>query len=141
MKRILSKLLPPEIKMQVVYTGKKLSTCFDVKDQSKFDHQHDVVYYADCPNETCRENYIGESGHRISECIKDHDGRDLESHILRYSAKSGHVNVSYEDFKIIAKNFNNNSWKRKIAKSLLIKEKRLTLNIHNKSVPLKLFNW
>ena len=32
------------------------------------------------------------------------------------------------------------TWKRKIAKSLLIKEQRLTLNIHNKSVPLKLFN-
>ena len=105
----MSKLLPPEIKMQVVYTGKKLSTCFNVKDQSKFDHQHGMVYYTDCPNETCRENYIGESGHRISECIKDHNGRDLESHILRYSVESGHANISYEDFKIIAKNFDNNS--------------------------------
>ena len=26
------------------------SYCFNVKDQSKFNHQHDVVYYADCPN-------------------------------------------------------------------------------------------
>ena len=65
MKRRISKLLPPEIKTQVAYTGKKLSTCFNVKDQSKFEHQHDVVYYADCPNEKCRENYIGENGHRI----------------------------------------------------------------------------
>ena len=48
MKRRISKLLPPEIKTQVAYTGKKLSTCFNVKDQSKFEHQHDVVYYADC---------------------------------------------------------------------------------------------
>ena len=66
MERRISKLLPPEIKTQVAYTGKKESTC-NVKDQSKFDHQHDVVYLADCPNETCRENYIGESGCRISE--------------------------------------------------------------------------
>ena len=36
MKRRISKLLPPEIKTQVAYTGKKLSTCF--KDQSKFEH-------------------------------------------------------------------------------------------------------
>ena len=140
MKRRISKLLPPEIKTQAAYTGKKLSTCFNVKDQSKFEHQHDVVYYADCPNEKCRENYIGESGRRISEIIKDHNGRDLKSHILRHSVESGHANVSYEDFKIIAKNFNNNHWKRKIAESLLIKEKRPTLNTHDKSVPLKLFN-
>ena len=50
MKKRISKLLSPEIKTQVAYTGKKLSTCFNVKDQSKFEHQHDVVYYADCPN-------------------------------------------------------------------------------------------
>ena len=28
MKRRISKLLPPEIKIQVAFTGKKLSTCF-----------------------------------------------------------------------------------------------------------------
>ena len=95
MERRISKLLPPEIKTQVAYTGKKLSTCFNVKDQSTFAHPHDVVYYADCPNEKCRENYIGESGRRISERIKDHNGRDLKSHILRHSVESGHANVSY----------------------------------------------
>ena len=123
MKRRISKLLPTEFKTQVTYTGKKLSTSFNVKDQSNFDHQHDVVYYVYCPNETCRENYIGESGPRISERVKDHNGRDLKSHILRHSVESGHANVSCEDFKIIAKNFNDNSWKRKIAESLLIKQK------------------
>ena len=99
-----------------------------------------MVYYAGCPNETCRENYISDSGCRISESIKDHNGRDLKSHILRHPVEFGHVNVSYEDFKLIAKNFYNNSWKRKIAKSLLIKGKRPTLNIRGKSVPLKSFN-
>ena len=64
---------------------------------------------------------------RISECIKDHNGRDLKSYILRHSIESGHANVNCEDFKIIAKNFNN-SWKGKIAESLLIKEKRPSLN-------------
>ena len=139
MKRIISKLLPPEIKTQVAYTGKKVSTCFNVKDQSKFNHEHDVVCYAECSNETYRENYIGETGRRISERIKDHNGRDLKSHSLRHSVESGHANVSYQDFKIIAKNSNNNSWKRKTTESLLIKEKRPTLDIHDKSVPLKLF--
>ena len=80
MKRRISKLLRPEIKTQMAYTGKKLSTCFNVKDQSKFEHQHGVVYYADYPDEKCRKNYIGASGRRISKRIKDHNGRDLKSH-------------------------------------------------------------
>ena len=99
-----------------------------------------MVYDADCPNEKCKENDIGESGRRISERVKDHNVRDLKSHILRHSVESGHANVSYEDFKIIAKDFNNNHWKRRIADPLLIKEKRPTLNTHEKSVALKLFN-
>ena len=99
-----------------------------------------MIYYADCPNEKCRENYFGESGRRISEGIKDHNGRNLKSHILRHAAECGHANVSYEHFKIIAKNFNNNHWKSKITESLLMKEKRPTLNTHDKSVRLKLLN-
>ena len=59
---------------------------------------------------------------------------------MRHAAECGHANVSYEDFKIIAKNFNNNHWNRKIAELLLIREKRPTLNTHGKSVRLKLLN-
>ena len=57
-----------------------------------------------------------------------------------HSVEFGHANVSCDYFKIIAKSSNNNSWKSKFAESLLIKEKRPMLNMHEKSVPLKLFN-
>ena len=93
-------------------------------------HQCNFLYIS------CRENYISESGRRISKRIKDHNSKDLKSHILGHSVESGNENVSYED----SKNFNNNHCKRKIAESLLIKGKRPTLNTHDKSVPLKLFN-
>ena len=99
-----------------------------------------MVYYADYPNETCRENYIGENGRRFSVRIKDHNGRDLKSHILRHYVESGHGDASYQDFKIIAKNFINNFWKLKFAESLLDKEKRPTLNTYDEFVPLKLFS-
>ena len=69
-----------------------------------------------------RENCIGERDRRISEPIKGHNGRDLKSHILKHSVESGHVNVRNYDYKIIAKDFSYNSWKRKIAESLLIKK-------------------
>ena len=44
------------------------------------------------------------------------------------------------DFSIISKNFDGNKRKQKIAKLLVIKQLHPTLHIHNKSVPLKLFN-
>ena len=43
MKRRILRLLPLEIKRQVAYTGRKLSTCFNIKDPSKFEHQRDVA--------------------------------------------------------------------------------------------------
>ena len=127
MKRRISSSLSPKVKTQVACTGKKLSNYFNVKNQSKFDHQNDVVHYVDCPNVTCRENCINESGRRISERLKHHTGRAFKSHILKHSLESRHANGSDYDFKIISKNFNGNSWKRKIAELLLIKEKRTTL--------------
>ena len=40
---------------------------------------------------------------------------------------------------MISKGYGNNTFKRKVAESLLIKDARPILNIHGKSVPLKLF--
>ena len=67
---------------------KKLSICFNVKDQSKFDHELGVVYYAGYSNKTCRENCIDESGRRIPELLKDYNGRDLKSYILKHFVES-----------------------------------------------------
>ena len=44
-----NRALPDDVKMIVSYTGKTLSTCFNVKDKTVFNHEHDIVYYAKCP--------------------------------------------------------------------------------------------
>ena len=93
MKKTVYKLLPETVNAQIAYTGRKLSACFQIKDKSKFDHQHDLVYHAKCPSELCDENYIGESGRRIAETVKDHHGRDHKSHILKHSLETGHEHV------------------------------------------------
>ena len=98
------------------------------------------MYHAKCSNELCDKNYVGESGRRITERVKGLNGRDHKLHILKHSLKTGYELVISSDFSIISKNFNGNKQKWKIAESLLIKHLRLTLNIHDKSVPLKLFN-
>ena len=76
LKRNLKSLLPSTVKAKIGFTGKKLSTSFQIKDQTKFEHKHDIIYLGTCPQDNCSENYIGESGRQISERIIDHKGRD-----------------------------------------------------------------
>ena len=77
------------------------------------------------------ENYIGESRRRIWEKIMDYTGRDLRSNTLKPLVDTGNENV--RRILRIADG-------KKTAKSLLIEERRPTLNIHDKKVPWELFN-
>ena len=43
---------------QVTYTGKKLTTCFNTKDQTKFEHQHDIAYHGKRPEVDCIEEFL-----------------------------------------------------------------------------------
>ena len=63
----LDKHLPNNVKTQVTFTGQKLSTQFNVKDRTKFEHKYDVIYFGKCPEQKCTDNYLRESARRISE--------------------------------------------------------------------------
>ena len=84
--------------------------------------------------------YIGEVGRRITERIKDQNGRDKNSHMVKHSIETGHDAVTSHNFKIIGNGYRNNNKKRKIAEALFIKEYKPPLNVQEKSVPLKLLN-
>lgn len=140
MKETINKLLSEAVNTQIAYARGKLNTCFQIKYKNKFDRQHDLVYDAKYSVELCEENYIGESDRRIAERVKDQNGRDHNWHILKHSLKTGNERVKNSDFTIISENFNGNKRMQKIVESSLIKHLRPTLNIHDRSVPLKLFN-
>ena len=93
-----------------------------------------------CSAEICSDDYIGESARRIMDRVKDHDGQDTKSHVLKHSSEKEHVEVTQEDFKIIDSNCKNNRLKRKIAEALLTKQKHPFLNVQDQSVELKLLN-
>ena len=64
MQNSLKLLLPENISTRSEYDGTKLSSKFTrTKDQTLKEHQHGKVYYAECPGNTCTENYTGEMGH------------------------------------------------------------------------------
>ena len=85
-----------------------------------------------CTESSCFDNYVGETGRQIVERIKDHSSRDHASHMVTHNIENSHADVNTANFKIIDISFSN--------KSLWIKDLRPTLNLHEKSVPLKLFN-
>ena len=103
-------------------------------------HNHNLVYYSECSEEQCNENYNGETGRRISETIIDYAGRNSKSYVYKHCIETGHRSPYINDFKIICSNFRKNVFKRKIAEALLIKQLKPTLNKQKKLVELKLFN-
>lgn len=125
-------------KTKLIYTGTKLSSCFNVKDRTVKDHESCLVYKFKCPD--CDTSYIGETARRFAERIKDHCGRDHHSHVLTHSLTTGH-NVTKEDFTILTKSRQmNNYYMRTTMESLMIKRDKPKLNCQEKSRPLKLFN-
>ena len=98
-KTTLHRSLPNNIETKVVYTGTKLDSNFQIKDKTKFDHKHDLIYYVKCLE--FQEDYIGEIGRRLHEQICDHSGKDSKFHMLKYSLENNHKHVSFEDFRIL----------------------------------------
>ena len=103
-------------------------------------HQNDLIYFAECPENDCMENYVGEIERRSQERVDEHGGKDNKSHVLKHTCESGHKAVSINDFKVLKKGFKNHKMKRKISEALLIKKIKPTLNKQENSFPLILFN-
>ena len=97
-RRQLNKHLKDDVKVMITYQGTKLSSRFQVKDQTKFEHRNDVVYCCKYPEHDCDDFYIGETDRRISERIIDHNKRDKNSHPLHHAQNKKHVYVCVNDF-------------------------------------------
>ncbi|KAK3746965.1 hypothetical protein QZH41_002519 [Actinostola sp. cb2023] len=139
LKHVVETSLPSDVKARFSYRSHKLASRFSVKDQTAFEHWHNLVYMTECPEEKCKETYIGETGRRLQERITDHNSRDKTSSVSRHCKDTGHPSVNKADFKILATDYPFYR-KRKTAEALLIKEKKPTLNEQGQSTPLSLLN-
>ena len=103
MRNQLNTKLPEKVKIQTCYTGRRLSSRIRIKGKTKKEHG---------PEELCGDSYIGESSRRLVERVKDHNGRDNKSHVLKHSMEKRHTNVEYNEFKIIGRHCKNNKRKK-----------------------------
>ena len=76
-------LFTGNIKTDIAFQGKKLSSSFNIKDKTEFLHKQDLVYHAECHEESCNDDYVGETVRRISERVKDQSRRGENYHILK----------------------------------------------------------
>ena len=115
------RMLPNNVNPWIAFTGRKVSTSFQIKDKTEMKHNQNIVYYNECQEEQSNESNISENGRRIGERIIDHAGRDSKSHVYKHCIETGHRSPGINDFKITVSNFRENVFKRKTAEVLLIK--------------------
>ena len=56
-------------KTNAAFLGKQLSSCFNIKDKTNFPHKNDLVYHVKCADESCNDDYVGETAKRISKRV------------------------------------------------------------------------
>ena len=78
MKKRLKTLLRDNVKTDVAFQGKQLSSCFNIKDETKSPHKHDLVNHAGCPEESCNDDYVDETARHISERVID-DSEEIKT--------------------------------------------------------------
>ena len=118
MRKRLKTLLPNNFSKQIAFKGEKLNSCFKIKDT--------VNFHGKSAN-NCNDDYVSVTGRGISERIMNHNGRDVNSHLLKHHMEKEHQCLQNKDFVIINSSFRNNTVKREISEALWIKDLRLPL--------------
>ena len=135
------------VKPNIAFTGTKVSSNFNVKDPVPFTEKHDIIYWSVCVTESCNEDYVGECARLLYEHVKDNNGRDHSSHLVKQAGETGHLPVDAANFEVIGSRYCNSAVDittvhavGKSQKPYRVQKLKPTLNIQKKLVPLKLFN-
>ena len=83
MNRCIKRIVPNDINTRITYTGHKLNTRFQIKDKTAQIHKEDLVYYVKCPDQSCNQDYLGETARRIIERTADHSTLRESIEVLR----------------------------------------------------------
>ena len=80
----LKTLLPDNVKTDIAFQGKQLSSCSNIKDKTKFliNMIWFIILQKDHAEESCNDDYVIKTARHISEEVLDRNGRDKNSHIL-----------------------------------------------------------
>ena len=91
------------MKTRITHTSRKLGTNFLIKDLTKNQHKHELIYYTKCPEPNFTEDYLDKTGRRIIERTADYCEKDKQSHLLKHALISNHAVIDLKDLKVIDK--------------------------------------
>ena len=66
MKKALQSRLPDTIVTKSAYLAVRLKDKLNIKTKPVKEHQYDITYYVEYPEENCHEKYVSETGHKLS---------------------------------------------------------------------------
>ena len=118
----LHKYLKDYVKVMIPHQRAKLSSRFQIKDQTKFEHRNrnDAAYRCKCTEKVFDDFYIGETYTPISKRIIDHNKSDKNSHPLQHEKNTKHAHVWIKVLTILNSNYRSNI-KSKISESLHVR--------------------
>ena len=129
------KSLPEKHDVRILLTSTKLSSQFNIKDDTNKQRKHDLFYFSRCPSTNFTDIYIGETGRRLSERVMDHAIHVIVM-IVRHSLNSNHETVNIENFEILSMGYSSNTYKMRIPEALFVKQYHHSLNMQDNSFKL-----
>ena len=139
MRKSFNRRLKDKLNLQIIYNSKKLSEAFSLKDNTALKHQHNVVYYAKCPNKKCTSTYIGETKRRLEVRVIDHNKRDKKSHLHVHAENTRHKRIWMDNFKVLGNGYKSD-FKRRISEAIYIRRLNPDLNKKKEAYKLSLFH-
>ena len=115
--KTIKNVFPSNVKARI----QKLNSSFQIKYKTNEKHKHDLSYYTKCPEASCTEEYLDETGRIIIERVSDHAGKDKQSHLLKHAVLRNQRHVELSNMKITDSSFHGNNFKRKMSEALYIK--------------------
>ena len=76
----------------------KLSSNFNRKDHVPFTEKYDVIYRWVCATQSCNEDYVCECARRLNERVRDLNGDNHSSHLIKHAGETGHLPVDNGNF-------------------------------------------
>ena len=104
----LKQSLPNNMKPNIIFTGAKLSSKL-LKNMTY------IIYRSVCTTESYNEYYVGKCARKLYEHVKDHNGGNHSSHLVKQTGETGHLPVDIANFEVIGSRYHNNTCHRKIA--------------------------
>ena len=124
-KRHITKLLPEQEGVTLVFTGTKLGAKVNIKNKTSKKHQYDFTYSVIYPDANCNEEYNGEAAaRRLIERVHEHSGKDVNSYIFEHSIEPDHPTVTIDNFRVPKTGYHQKNFRGKSSEALFIKQNK-----------------